>query len=359
MTAANDLRLITPTADDLPVLLGIWDAHRRRNAVAEAASWRRTLAERRGTVEAALRARLDRPDTNAPSFLARRGARPIAYLLGNEIRLPRNSGYRTYAPDHFINIGPEEWALADPADNEALDALYAALATWGLDRGAGAQLLSIAAGDDRTDFWLDLGFARHDRYAYLPLGAERPASTEVRVRRATVADLVVTTRYNLAEAQHHHEAPIFAFAPPGRDEARRRAVAENLTDPQALIYLADVDGRAVGGLSAFFVETLPFWMPSATPTPCAFIDSGYVEPDARGHGTLHALVAALLAETATRGGVGLFVTYLPANRSARLAWEGLGFTPLITVHQRRIDPRTVRQWGHAEEQMGADPTAPR
>ena len=356
---AHDLRLITPIPNDLPALLGIWDAHRQRNAAAESAPWRRTLGERRATVEAALRARLDRPDADAPAFLARRGARPVAYLLGHEVRLPRTSGYRAYAPDHFINIGPEEWALADPDDDEALDAPYAALASWGIARGAGAQLLSIAAGDDRTDFWLDRGFARHDRHAYLPLGAGRPAPTGVGVRRASIADREMATRYNLAEARHHHEAPIFAFDPPDRDEARCRAVAANLADREALISLAEVEGRALGGLSAFFVEMLPFWMPSATPTPCAFIDSGYVEPEARGVGVLRALVAALLAATAARGGVGLFVTYLPANRSARLAWEGLGFAPLLTVHQRQIDPRMVRQWGCTKHGAGTEPTAPR
>ncbi len=346
---ADALHLATPTPGDLPTLLDIWEAHRRRNAAAESAPWRRSLAARRGTVEAMLHARLDRASAAAPAFLARRGARPVAYLLGDEVQLSRTSGYRTYAPDHFINIGPEGWALADPADGAALDALYAALATWGLERGAGAQLLSIAAGDDLTDFWLDLGFARHDRYAYLPRAAARPAPAGVRVRRATPADLAVATHLNLAEAHHHHQAPIFTFAPPGRDEARRRDVAANLADPGSPIFLAEADGRILGGLSAFFIDTLPFWMPSATPTPCAFIDSGYVEPEARGRGALRALVAALMAETVARGGVGLFVTYLPANRSAHLAWERLGFDPLITVHQRRIDPRTVRQYGHVSE----------
>jgi len=343
----NELQITTPTPDDLPALLDIWEVQRRRNARTESAPWRRTLAERRATVAATLRARLTPASAATPAFLARRGARPVAYLLGSEMQLSRTSGYRTYAPDHFINIGPEEWALADPADGAALDALYAALATWGLERGAGAQLLSIAAGDDLTDFWLDLGFARHDRYAYLPRAAARPAPEGVRVRRATVADLAVATHLNLAEAHHHHQAPIFTFAPPGRDEARRRDVAAKLADPGALMFLAEAEGRILGGLSAFFIDTLPFWMPSATPTPCAFIDSGYVEPEARGHGTLHALVATLLTETVARGGVGLFVTYLPANRSAHLAWERLGFDPLITVHQRRIDPRTVRQFGHS------------
>ncbi len=348
--SANDLHLTTPTPDDLPALLAIWEAHRRRNAANESAPWRRTLGERRVTVAAALRARLDRTDADTPIFLARRGTRPVAFLLGSEIRLPHTSGYRAYAPDHFLNIGPEEWALADPADGAALDALYAALATRGLARGTGAQLLAIAAGDDLTDFWLDLGFARHDRYAYLPGVAARPALAGVQVRRATVADLAVATHLNLAEAHHHHQAPIFTFAPPGRDEARRRDVAANLADPGSLIFLAEADGRILGGLSAFFVDTLPFWMPSATPTPCAFIDSGYVEPEARGRGVLRALVATLLAETVARGGVGLFVTYLPANRSAHLAWERLGFDPLITVHQRRIDPRSVRQYERTERE---------
>ncbi len=348
--SANDLHLTTPTPDDLPALLAIWEAHRRRNAANESAPWRRTLGERRVTVAAALRARLDRTDADTPIFLARRGTRPVAFLLGSEIRLPHTSGYRAYAPDHFLNIGPEEWALADPADGAALDALYAALATRGLARGTGAQLLAIAAGDDLTDFWLDLGFARHDRYAYLPGVAARPALAGVQVRRATVADLAVATHLNLAEAHHHHQAPIFTFAPPGRDEARRRDVAANLADPGSLIFLAEADGRILGGLSAFFIDTLPFWMPSATPTPCAFIDSGYVEPEARGRGVLRALVATLLAETVARGGVGLFVTYLPANRSAHLAWERLGFDPLITVHQRRIDPRSVRQYERTERE---------
>lgn len=356
---ANALHLTTPTSDDLPALLDIWEAHRRRNAAIESAPWRRNLTERRVTVEAALRARLDQAEADAPAFLAWRGARPVAYLLGYAVRLSRTSGYRAYAPDHFINIGPEEWALADPADGAALDALYAALATRGLERGAGAQLLSIAAGDDLTDFWLDLGFARQDRYAYLPRATARPAPAGVQVRRATVADLDVATHFNLAEARHHHEPPIFTFAPPGRDDARRHDVASNLTDSASLIFLAEADGRALGGLSAFFIDRLPFWMPSATPTPCAFIDSGYVEPDARGQGILRALVAALMVETVARGGLGLFVTYLPANRSAHLAWERLGFIPLITVHQRHIDPRTVRQWARTGEEPQGEPTAPR
>lgn len=353
--SGTDLRITAPTLGDIDTLLGIWAAQRRRNAVNEGAPWRRTIAERRDTVEERLRHRLGGGQNAIPAFLARRGAQPMAYLLGSETHLPSSSGYRAYAPDDFINIGPDDWALADPAEGAALDALYGALASWGLERGIGAHLLSIASGDDLTETWLDLGFARHDRYAYLPCATPLcPGPTKITVRRATVADVAAATRFNLAEAHHHHQPPIFAFAPPGRDEARRRDVAANLAEPGSLTLLAESRGRAVGGLSTFFIDALPFWMPSATPTPCTFIDSAYVEPDARGHGVLRALVTALLAETAARGGVGLFVTYLPSNRSAHLAWERLGFDPLITVHQRRIDPRTVRQYGHTEGQTTSE-----
>jgi GNAT superfamily N-acetyltransferase len=345
VVSVTELRITTPTPADLATLLMIWEAQRRRNAITEASPWRRAIAERRITVEALLRRRLDGARDNTPAFLSWRDEYPIAYLLGSEMQLPRTSGYRAYAPDHFINIGPEEWALADPEESAALDALYAALAAWGLERGVGAQLLSIPEGDDLTDTWLDLGFARHDRYAYLPIATPiRPAKAGVQVRRATVADVAAATHFNLAEAHHHHLPPIFAFAPPGRDEARQRDIATNLAEAESLFFIAEANGRALGGLSAFFNDTLPFWMPSATPTPCTFIDSAFVEPEARGHGVLRALVTALRAETMARGGVGLFVTYLPANRSAHLAWERLGFDPLITVHQRRLDPRTVRQY---------------
>ena len=83
--------------------------------------------------------------------------------------------------------------------------------------------------------------------------------------------------------------------------------------------------------------------PSATPTPCVYIDSSYVHVAARGRGVLRGLVAALAEVTAPFAPRGLFTTYLPANLSARRAWEGLGFQPLVTVHQRRFDPAAVRQ----------------
>lgn len=227
-----------------------------------------------------------------------------------------------------------------------------------MQRGADAQLLAVPTGDDCAELWRDLGFARQDEYAFLPLGAARPALAGGSVRRAGPADLDAATDLTLAEAHHHHRAPIFAFAPPGLAAARRRDMAETLAHPAAIVLLAEMGGAVVGGLAAHPLEQLGRWMPSITPTPCLYIESAYVEPHARGCGVLRALVATLADLAQQRGMTGLFVTYLPANRGAARAWRGLGFAPLLVVHQRRLDPRAARQQRPPRAEREGHPARP-
>ena len=327
----------------IPALLAIWASHqeRARRRTIDRAAWERPLNERQAYVERGIRAAL-RADA-ARALVATVGGEPTAYLIAHEVRLPRESGYRAYAPDRFLSIGVDDWGVVDPRDADHLAELYGALAAWGLRRGADAQMLAIATADDCADLWRDLGFARQDEYAFLPTSAARPSPDGIRVRPATPDDLGVATALTLAEAHHHHRAPIFAFAPPGLDAARRRDMAENLADREAIVLLAERSGTIVGGIVAHPIANLGRWMPSFTPTPCLYIESAYVEPQARGLGILRALVAALADRAGQRRLAGLFVTYLPANRGAAYAWRGLGFAPLVVIHQRRIDPRAARQ----------------
>jgi hypothetical protein len=340
------MTIVALTPALVPALLDTWLAQRERahpDMSADHAGWVRPLDERRAIVERAVRATLGRGEDGGRALAAVQGDRVAAYLIGRDIRLPRGSQYRAYAPEHFLNIGADDWAVADPRDLDALADVYSELAGWSIARGAASHLLSIPTGDDCTEFWLDFGFARHDRYAFLPLAAARPMPAGITVRRAGPADLDLATGFVVDEARHHLAAPIFAFAAPNLDAAKRRGMAESLADPESFILIAEVEGHPIGGLSAFFIAELPFWMPSSAPTPCAYIDSAFVHAYKRSRGTLRALVAALAEMAAPFAARGLFTTYLPANRSATRAWQGLGFQPLITVHQRRLDPGAVRQ----------------
>lgn len=334
------------TPDLLPALGATWQAQRSRARPGqpdESGRWVRPLPERRAIVERALRASLGAGDGRALALAAVRGETVAAYLIGREVRLPRTASYRAYAPDRFVSVAADDWGVAAPGDRDLLADLYAELTTRGLARGVAAHLLAIAPGDDCADLWLDLGFARQDRYAFLPLDAARPGPPGPAVRRAGSADLDLATAFVLAEARHHQGSPIYAFAPPGLAAGKRRDMAENLADPAAFVLIAEDAGQPLGAISAFLVPGLPSWMPTSTPTPCAYIDSAFVHPAARGRGLLRALVVALAAAVAPSGARGLFVTYLPANRGAARAWVGLGFRPLLTIHQRRLDPRAVRQ----------------
>jgi len=333
------------TQEQIPALLATWTLHQERVTLSapDHKHWQRPLDQRRIVVETWLRAFVADQAASSRAVVSLRGETVAAYLIATAIDLPRNSGYRAYAPDHFLSIGGDDWGVAEPREINLLAKLYADLAAWGISRGAEAQMLAVQNGDADADFWLDLGFARQDRYAFLPPGAAHPAPSKLTMRRAGPADLDLATHFTLAEAQCHHTAPIYAFAPPDLDATRRRTMAEELADPSTFVLIAETGGVALGGLSAFTLADLGHWMPSTTPTPCVYIDSAFVEPKARGHGVLRGLVAAL-AELADRHGArGLFVTYLSVNRGALRAWEGLGFQPLLTVHQRRLDPRAAKQ----------------
>jgi GNAT superfamily N-acetyltransferase len=161
--------------------------------------------------------------------------------------------------------------------------------------------------------------------------------------RAAGAIVELVEGVALGEARAHHRAPIFAFAPPGYEAATRQGLVESTADPDSFVLLAERDGAPAGYLSGFLLPDVPFWAPAALPIPCAYIGSAYVAPAARARGGLRALVAATARLAMERGARSLFTTYLPANLDAARAWQRLGFRPLLTVHQRRLDPRAVRQ----------------
>ncbi|MFN8513173.1 MAG: GNAT family N-acetyltransferase [Chloroflexia bacterium] len=330
-------------AADLPAVVEIWAAQRSQ-ALASGGEpgGLRSLHERRALAEARFRSGFDGNGEKLRALVAERDVKAVAYLIGRDVRLPRGSTYLTYVPEQFLNVGADDWGAATAADSSSLADLYAALASWVVSRGAGTHLVAIEPGADGAELWADLGFARQDSYAYLPLELVRAGAPDPAVRRATVADLDAAAELIIAEARYHHEPPIFAYAPPGLEEAKRRDMAESLEEGDSFVLVAEVNGAVVGAINAYYLADPPFWAATAVPTPCIYIDSAFVRPEARGLGVLRSLVAGL-AGAAPAGTAGLFVTYLPANFVAARAWRGLGFRPFALIHQRRLDPRVVRQ----------------
>lgn len=333
--------VLAPLAGEhLPGMLAVWAAQRAR--LPRDGRWSRALDERLPLVETRWREGLSEKSPRTRALVALRDGEVAAYLIGHDVRLPPGSPYLSYVPRHFLNVAADDWGAATLTDLPALADLYARVGGWAVTRGVAAHLVAIEPGGDSGELWADLGFARHDVYVYLPLGAARAGEGAVSVRRATAADLELATELVASETRHHHDAPVFAYSPPGLVTARRRDLAESLGDAGAFLLFASI-GDAIGGvISAYHLATQPSWATTALPTPCLYVESAFVRPEARGRGVLRSLVARL-ARTAPDGTKGIFVTYLPANLGAARAWAGLGFRPFATIHQRRLDPRAVRQ----------------
>lgn len=99
-------------------------------------------------------------------------------------------------------------------------------------------------------------------------------------------------------------------------------LANAMPDGEATGWLAERDGRVVGGVSLTLLETQPqYRSPSGR---LASVYGLFVEPDERGHGTATALVRAALDFARSRD---VDLVTLHAADKARPLYERLGFTP--------------------------------
>src|ERR671927_321036 len=157
---------------------------------------------------------LGRSTSNSP----RTCSRPRSPAGRGTGRGRHSPGRRPPGRDRFLSVGADDWAVATGADRgrALLARLYADVAQWGMGRGADAHQLAIPAGDDSTDVWLDLGFARHDCYTILPTDAARGLDSAVAgwTTRRVGPDLLAPhiedalAEFALGEARAHHAAPV-------------------------------------------------------------------------------------------------------------------------------------------------------
>jgi GNAT superfamily N-acetyltransferase len=103
----------------------------------------------------------------------------------------------------------------------------------------------------------------------------------------------------------------------------RKAFADNLTNPNMLVLVADVGGAVVGHLTAGFYPPSDMWL-----APRADLISFYLQPAHRGGGIGTQLAEAFVTWAKQRGATQLRVTAYATNEAAIRFYQRLGFTPL-------------------------------
>lgn len=145
---------------------------------------------------------------------------------------------------------------------------------------------------------------------------------EVVIRRAQVGDVEQLVRLNDIVQRLHIERRPDNFGPPGAHEVAAWFEAR-LADPNARVWLAEIDGRPVGYvLGLFHVREANLFVRART---WCEVDQIAVDATARRQGVARALVAALAQEVQAVGVTELKAQTWGFNEASRRMFESLGF----------------------------------
>ena len=157
----------------------------------------------------------------------------------------------------------------------------------------------------------------------------------VNVRKATHADLKIIVALRVALLREHSHNRIYSRL---RGDAEARAAklfAAQLTSPNEVIFLAELDSETVGILRCIHSTGSPL----LEPAQYGYVSSVYVVPKARERGVLRTLMAAADGWCRDRGLDEMRLHNAADNPLANAAWESLGFEVVEHLRIRSLKQR--------------------
>jgi ribosomal protein S18 acetylase RimI-like enzyme len=281
--------------------------------------------ERQRAVEPALPANVDyRAEIQAlwasnerSGAVAIRNGELVGYLLG----VHRED--QTWGDNVWVELAGH--AVREP---ELVRDLYAVAAEEWVGRGRNAHYALVPATDrDLVDAWFRLSFGAQHAAGI----QETPASTPyppdgVVVRPAQREDLEAAMTLDLELARHQANSPVFSSLPPQEiaDEDREQFLVD-VEDAAIGLYLAEIDGKAVGELLMVPVERSSMHVGLARPGRAAFLGYAATLPEARGSGAGLGLTSAGLTWAREHGYPVTVVDWRETNLLASRFWPARGF----------------------------------
>jgi len=221
-----------------------------------------------------------------------------------------------------------EYAGHAVREPELVRDLYAVVAEEWFARGRDKHYALVPATDpELVDAWFRLSFGAQHAAAI----QETPESTSappagVAVRRAVAEDLEAATAIDLELPRHQERSPVFSQAAPTEvTEDDREQFLSEVDDPEVALFLAEIDGKAVGELLMVPVERSSMHSGLARPERAAFLTFAATLPEARGSGAGLALTSAGLAWAREQGYPVTVVDWRETNLLASRFWPARGF----------------------------------
>jgi ribosomal protein S18 acetylase RimI-like enzyme len=239
-------------------------------------------------------------------------------------------------------------ALAETVPPDFYGDLYAAAAPAWLALGCFDHYLVASAADpELLDAWYGLGFGRQQAYGLRAItgaddwtedeGVTGPGS--VTIRRATLADRDAFSAMAQLTARHQVQAPVWAPLPAEIAAQRSASYAGVLDDEEAMLWLAEQDGRPVGFQIYDPAEPAPDDL--HIPPQCAELPAAATLPELRGQGVGRALSRVAFRHLYQQGYTTCLVDWRTTNLLASRFWSQRGFQPAAYRLHRRIDERVL------------------
>jgi ribosomal protein S18 acetylase RimI-like enzyme len=281
--------------------------------------------ERQRTVEPGLPANVDyRAEIQAlwdakerSGAVAVRDGELVGYLLG------AHREDKTWGQNVWVEYAGH--AIREP---ELVRDLYAFAAEEWVARGWNAHYALVPATDpELVDAWFRLSFGAQHAAAIQETPESVPYPPDgVVVRPAAREDLEAAMALDLELARHQALAPVFSSLPPQeiKDEDREQFLTD-VDDAQIGLYLAEIDGKAVGELLMVPVERSSMHVGLARPERAAFLAYAATLPEARGSGAGLGLTSAGLTWAREHRFPVTVVDWRETNLLASRFWPARGF----------------------------------
>jgi len=206
--------------------------------------------------------------------------------------------------------------------------LYAVAAEEWFASGRDKHYALVPATDpELVDAWFRLSFgAQHAAGIQETPESTTAAPAGVAVRRAVADDLEASIALDVELPRHQARSPVFSPIAPSAvtDEDREQFLAE-IDDPEVALFLAEIDGKAVGELLMVPVDRSSMHVGLARPERAAFLTFAATLPEARGSGAGLALTSAGLAWAREQGYPVTVVDWRETNLLASRFWPARGF----------------------------------
>jgi GNAT superfamily N-acetyltransferase len=252
-------------------------------------------------------------------------------------------GYMIGTAKPVSTWGGNVWV--EPAGHAATDAdvvraLYAVAAnTWAEEERFNQHVLVPAADVDLVDAWFTLDFGQQHVHAVRenpPADFVAAVPPELRIRRATRADLPVLAELELVLPRHMVGAPVFSRLPIQPVEEILAEIDADFDDPKYTWLVAEHDGKVVGDAIALSLEHSPGNSSLIQPASAGFLGYAAVLPEARGLGVGRALGESVMAWSRDAGYGCVATDWRSTNIEADRTWRALGFRPTFRRLHRSI-----------------------